>query len=134
MGDKSINRVLLIVGLLTVLFLFKEYVTSAILPEFPLLGLTITFERVWFFDIVLFAITLFLFAFASIGIFWYWSNLTGLVFYFLSVIVIPGYFLACGIRAFLEFQNQHWVYFRVGGVVIVLGFVVARFIWWFRKR
>lgn len=133
MEEKSTNRILLIVGFLTVLFLFREYSTSNVIPELEVFGFTLKFESIWFINTLTFAVTLFLFAFASIGLLWRWSTIGGYVFYVISVLIIPCFFLAHIVKAFVGFQDQHMAYFRVGGLIVCLGILIT-FIIWLKRR
>jgi hypothetical protein len=55
----------LIVGLLTVLFLFKGYATSNTIPNFQVYGITFKVETFWAIDVIGFFATLVLLALSS---------------------------------------------------------------------
>lgn len=64
--ESSTNRILLVVGFLTVFFLFREYAASGFIPDLEVFGITVKFEMVRFVNTLVFAATLFLFAAGSI--------------------------------------------------------------------
>lgn len=59
MNDQANTRILLIVGFLTVLFLFKDYAESSTIEDLLIFGVVIRFQELWFINTLTFAITLF---------------------------------------------------------------------------
>ena len=116
--DNSISHILLIVGFLTVLFLFKDYASSKSIPEFHIWGFTLNFGTVWLADVVTFAITLFMFALASIGLLWRWTTLAGYVFYVIAVLIIPAFFAA-------YILTEHAEVVRLIGSILALGLAIT---------
>ena len=134
--ESSTNRILLVVGFLTVLFLFKEYAASGLIPDLEVFGVAVKFETVWFINTLVFAVTLFLFAAGSFlkGYLGYYIAEAGPVFYKISVLMIPLFFIVYAGAAFIRFHDEHWQAFRIGSLVIVIGFVIAAVIYVRRRR
>lgn len=134
--QSSTNRILLVVGFLTVLFLFKEYAASGMVPDLEVFGIVVKFETVWFVNTLVFAVTLFLFAAGSFlrGYLGYYVAEAGPVFYKISVLLIPLFFLIYVGAAFIRFQDEHWMAFRIGGTVIFIGGVIAGVIYIRHRR
>jgi hypothetical protein len=104
------------------------------IPDLQVFGIIIEFSSVWFVNTLTFTITLFMFAFESIGLMWRWARMAGFIFYVISVLIIPGYFLIHVIKAFVDFREQNLGVFRIVGAIIVIGMVITIFSYFFKKR
>ena len=89
-------------------------------PDLEVFGIVVKFETVWFVNTLVFAVTLFLFAAGSfLRVSCYYVAEAGPVFYKISVLLIPLFFLIYVGAAFIRFQDEHWMAFRIGGIVIL---------------
>jgi len=129
MKSSKIEKILLMVGLLTILGSLKQFIDVSIIPTISVLSLTFSFSVAVSYLESMLLINLLLFGISSTEIFGRRFELFCDYFYNVNVLVVPGYFVVYFFNQYDIFWNQYRTYIVLGGTsVFVVGiFMLFKF-------